>query len=718
MTTPLTTAQAVRTKNLNFHYLTKTRSGGAFSLSVEEVEQTLDDVLLDGAVPRSLLAYADATPDTLAAAVPLTLSFDDAHRSVLTLAAPILVKRQLPATLFVPVRWIGTGGDWMDWDELSAWLDLGMTIGSHSMTHPRFSWALYAEDEAAHAARLYEECARSREILEKKLGIECTLFAYPYGEAPPIARAAVERAGYRAAFTVREEGAWDGDRLLVPRLDVMELRRGAPTSEPVAISVIVPVRDRPDMLREVVARLEAQSYPEDRYEIVVVDDGSAVDPALLFSGGSSKLRIVKAAEHGGPFRAGQARNVGASAARHPFLAFLDSDVVVGEDFLWALDWVHQRTPDAVVCGYLSGYNLHDRGHVHTLADLADGAPVERLGVIEERSRSATVRACLDNVEWLAEPWRLAYTGNLSLSRALFERIGGFSDRFTGWGLEDIDLGYRLHGAGGRFVFSRFALGYHLADLNEAAPRNPFRRRTPAAVDFEGYLRNVEILGALHAGQPAIEAFVRSARADIAEICGRPSSVGIEFGGDAVRRPVFHRQLHRTAVGGVTVEELLDRVAHADNVGAASVWLLGGEPAESEAFFPVLHAARRAGLDVGMLTHAHVFATPGLARRAREAGLGHATIVFAGTSDAAHDQLFGAGAAAEYAAGVAALRAADVHLAARVLVTSPDELGSISDALKGLEGRGIPVDEISVASGVELAAAVHALPGRTVHRLEP
>lgn len=701
--------------NLNFHYVTEARTGRAFSLSVEELEQTLDDALIDGALPASLLDYMDPA---FSPAQRVTLSFDDAHRSVLTLAAPILARRQLPATLFVPVAWVGTGGDWMSWDELRAWRDLGMTIGSHSMTHPRFSWALHGEDAAAHAARLQDECARSKELLEKQLGVECTLFAYPYGEAPPIGRAAVERAGYRAAFTVREDGAWSGDPLLIPRIDVMELRRPEPAGDPVAISVIVPVRDRPDMLREVVARLEAQSYPEDRYEILVVDDGSAVDPAQLFAERSAKLRIVHAAPHGGPFRAGQARNAGAAAATHPFLAFLDSDVVVGRDFLWALDWVHQRTRDAVVCGYLSGYNLHDRGQVHTLAELKSCDSVEQLGVIAERSRESLVRGCLDNVEWLAEPWRLAYTGNLSLSRELFQRIGGFSERFTGWGLEDIDLGYRLHAAGARFVFSRFALGLHLVDPSEAAPRNPFRRQAPVLADFDGYLRNVELLGALHAGQPAIESFVRSARADIAETCGRPSSVGIEFGGAAARRPPFHGDLHRTALGGVRVEELLDRVAYAQKVGAESVWLLGGEPAESDAFFPVLDAARAAGLRVGMQTHGHAFALPGLAIRARDAGLGHATIVFAGTSDAAHDELFGAGAAVEHAAGVAALQAADVHLAARVILTSNRELESTRDTLARLEARGIAIDEIAVTAAVDLPAARRALPGRPINRLEP
>ena len=51
-------------------------------------------------------------------------------------------------------------------------------------------------------------------------------------------------------------------------------------------------------------------------------------------------------------------------------------------------------------------------------DAVDGA----LAVIPDRSREPTLRSCLDNLDWLAEPWRLAYTGNLSLPRDLWVNI--------------------------------------------------------------------------------------------------------------------------------------------------------------------------------------------------------------------------------------------------------------------------------------------------------
>ena len=110
-----------------------------------------------------------------------TLSFDDAHRSVLAVAAPVLRALDAPATLFVPTDYVGTSDEFLGWDELRALRDAGWTLGSHGASHVRASWALYAETPAAHLARLCDDYARSRELLERELGQAVELFAYPYG---------------------------------------------------------------------------------------------------------------------------------------------------------------------------------------------------------------------------------------------------------------------------------------------------------------------------------------------------------------------------------------------------------------------------------------------------------------------------------------------------------------------------------------------------------
>lgn len=680
-------------RNLCLHYLVQPdERPRRLAITPAELRGLIERESMAGRTPVSLASYLS---ENRPSAQTFTLSFDDAHRSVLTLAAPIARAMGVPATLFVASAWVGTSEEWLSWDEIRELRDLGWTIGAHTVTHPRMSWRLYGEDGRAHSRRLLEECERSRDDIWRELGQAPSLFAYPYGEDPEEARETVRAAGFGAAFTVRDTCEWDGNNLSIPRLDGMEahgLVRAA-AEEPMGISVVVPVRDRVQILTEMLSRLEAQSYPPELHEIIVVDDGSEDDLSVAVPA-DSRFRLIANGEKEGRFRAGQARTVGARAARFPILAFLDADVLVGRDYLWALDWVHRRWNRSVVLGYLSGYNLHDMGYVHTLESVRGTYPIEQVAVIPDRQREPVARACLDNVDWLEEPWTLCYTGNLSLPRALFEEVGGFADAFEGWGLEDVELGIRLHRGGAQFVFSRFALGYHVVDVNEPTSRNPFRRMHPRQSDFEDYSKNIDVLLRLHKDDSAVLEFVKRTWADIEETCSRPETVGVEFGGVSRLAPPFLHKLHRVQPGGVTTEELLDRVEYAAKVGARRLWLCGGEPADHPGFLAVLRAAKHKGLKAGMLTMGHPFAQLGLASEARALGLDHVTILVLGGDALRHEELLGLGTWVCFAQGMEALREAGVHRSAHLMLGPGDEI-SMRECEARLRMGGIPIDGTTV-----------------------
>ncbi len=640
------------------------------------------------------------------------LTFDDAHRSLLTEALPLLRALDVPGAVFVPTGYVGTSDEVLGWDDLRALRDAGWTIGSHSRRHDRASWRFYDEDAAAQQRRLDDEAAASREVLEAKLGISVRDFAYPYGETTPAARRAVARAGYARAFTVRASMEWDGDPLAIPRLDGQEAHRliRPRSAEPTGISVVIPACDRHEMLREVVARWSSQSYPAEAFEVLVVDDGSRESLRPCLAGAAPNVRLIEGAGDPSTFRAGQARQRGADLARFDTLAFLDADIAVGKDFLWHLDWIHQRVPDAVVLGYLSGYNLHDIGFTHALADLRGAAdPEGALPVIPDRSREPTLRACLDNLDWLDEPWRLAYTGNLSLSRGALARVGGFEQRFSGWGLEDLDLGYRLHRAGVPFVFSRFALGFHLVDASEGAPRNPFRMESPAPPQFAGYEKNLATLAELHPGDPAIAGFVRQAHADIEETCGRPDTIGVEFGGACPLECAFHRQIHRCQPGGLDTRDLFDRLAYAIKVGARALYLLGGEPAGHPGFLELLRAARAGGIRrITTETTALPFAREGLAEEAQRSGLDHAVIEVLAFDAAAYDAITrSTGQLPRFLAGVERLGEAGIRRSAR-LVVAPGWEARVASTVAGIRARGLPIDEVVLAGGARRPEVERAL----------
>lgn len=140
----------------------------------------------------------------------VAITFDDAFRSVLELAEPILREAGMPGTVFVPtahpgerrpLAWEGTG-HWlggphaaelepMGWDELRSLRDAGWEIGSHTVSHPRLT---RIGDEALHA-----ELRDSRLACETALGEPCRSIAYPYGDVDARVVDASRAAGYRTA---------------------------------------------------------------------------------------------------------------------------------------------------------------------------------------------------------------------------------------------------------------------------------------------------------------------------------------------------------------------------------------------------------------------------------------------------------------------------------------------------------------------------------------
>lgn len=666
--------------------------------------------------PVSLLRYLD---EMKPGNDVFTVSFDDAHRSVFELAAPLLASMKIPATLFVPTGWIGMGEHWMNADQLRALRAMGWTIGAHTVRHPRMRQRLWGEDSEAHAARLQAECVRSKESLEHILGEEVSFFAYPYGDEPAIAQEAAQSAGFAASFSVKDPCdihqslEWNGSLASIPRMDAFEATGLVTTSQPdpIGISVIVPVRDRQAMLREVLKRWEAQSYEEDKFEILVVDDGSA-EPLDALVKGFAHVRLLRANEPGAPFRAGQARNLGVQHARFPIVQLADCDIAVDADFLWAVDWVHRRVPQGVLLGSISGYNLHAIGQLHRLEDIAKVEDLTTVPLILDRQREPVLRSVIDNADWLDAPWTLFYTGNVSMPKALFHAVGGFSEAFEGWGLEDLDLGLRLYRERATYVASRFAVGLHLEDEDEAKPRNPFRRHTPTEEDFAPYLANLSTWKALRAGDEAIAEFANRTHRDIGEIIGRPTSVGIEMGAfDDEPRSPLHAALHRLQPGGATRAELIERVAYAVKVGARRLWLQGGDVGKHPDLEALLTEAKRASLKTAMQSSPVGLVDAARCARLQTLGVDHVTLLV----DVAHEALHPA-LRESLSQALTSLQTAGIDVGLRVVATSLED--AHEGVAKALLSPGNPLQvAISVPEGL-LAEATRLFSHLQCTLLEP
>ncbi|HEX7978756.1 MAG TPA: polysaccharide deacetylase family protein [Gemmatimonadaceae bacterium] len=121
----------------------------------------------------------------------VAITFDDGWLTQYQNALPILEQLHFPATFFIITHQVGLGTAYMGLDQLKALQRAGMTIASHTQTHPDLS--------KVSATQLRNEVVGSRQDLQRMLGVSTDLIAYPYGCWNNRVAAVVKSAGYRAA---------------------------------------------------------------------------------------------------------------------------------------------------------------------------------------------------------------------------------------------------------------------------------------------------------------------------------------------------------------------------------------------------------------------------------------------------------------------------------------------------------------------------------------
>jgi peptidoglycan/xylan/chitin deacetylase (PgdA/CDA1 family)/O-antigen ligase len=124
----------------------------------------------------------------------VVVTFDDGYRDFAEHAAPVLSEHRVPATLYLATGLVdGAGREGMSWTELRDITTDGLiTVGSHTHGHVDLRSASEAEAEA--------EMARSKDLIEDRLGRPCRHFAYPWGVGSPAADRTARRLFDSAAL--------------------------------------------------------------------------------------------------------------------------------------------------------------------------------------------------------------------------------------------------------------------------------------------------------------------------------------------------------------------------------------------------------------------------------------------------------------------------------------------------------------------------------------
>ncbi|MBL7147196.1 MAG: glycosyltransferase family 2 protein [Nanoarchaeota archaeon] len=217
------------------------------------------------------------------------------------------------------------------------------------------------------------------------------------------------------------------------------------------VTVVIPTYNRRELIRKTLLSLEKQTYPKDKFEVIVVDDGSTDDTEKIISKLKKGLKLDLSyfkQNNKGP---ASARNVGIKHARKEYIYFVDDDIELSPICLEERMKTHAKEDIAVL-----GYTVWS----------------DKIKVTEFMNFIAP-NGFLFNYANIKDPNDCGYgcfwTNNISLHRHwLKEDI--FDETFYPEKgkpiMEDAELAYRLSKKGLRIMLNKKALSYHYHILEE------------------------------------------------------------------------------------------------------------------------------------------------------------------------------------------------------------------------------------------------------------
>ena len=201
-------------------------------------------------------------------------------------------------------------------------------------------------------------------------------------------------------------------------------------------SIIVPVFNRPDEIDELLESLTRQTFND--FEVIIVEDGSQKPCKEVCDKYTDKLNLKYfMKENSGP---GQSRNYGAERSEGEYLLILDSDVVLPENYLYAIEEeLHRDKADA--------FGGPDRAH-NSFTDT-------QKAISYSMTSFFTTGGIRGGKKKMDKFYPRSF--NMGIRREVYNKLRGFSKMRFG---EDIDFSIRIFKAGCKCRLFPGAWVYH------------------------------------------------------------------------------------------------------------------------------------------------------------------------------------------------------------------------------------------------------------------
>ncbi len=253
------------------------------------------------------------------------------------------------------------------------------------------------------------------------------------------------------------------------------------------VSIIIPTYNSVSTIKYTLRSIEYQNLTKKEWkliEIIIVDDGSTDDIEGVISKFINKLPIRYVRQN--PLGRSHARNLGANLAQGDIIIFLDSDMMLENNFIREHAIRHTYLDGASFISFKENIQLSDKRLLSRVFkpditnDFRFGKEVKPQWLNMHRVRNTEIR----KVELLKETnnfknfgqnkilgvWDLPsmfVTNAVSVKKKDFDAIGGFNLQFRGWGMEDTYLGACLI-ALDCFIIPVFSTGaFHIKHANRS-----------------------------------------------------------------------------------------------------------------------------------------------------------------------------------------------------------------------------------------------------------
>ncbi len=179
-------------------------SRSPYAISPEKLRSQLDLLKKRGYTPIPLSRLVDllrGKPVTMPKR-PVVITVDDGHHSLYTVGYPVIFKEYgFSFTAFIYTDIVGHTKSAVSWPEVEEMAAAGVDIQGHTKSHPPLTRRNLGEAEESYRARIQQELAESKQVIEAHIHQPVTCLAYPYGLFDEEVERSVKATGYVAALT-------------------------------------------------------------------------------------------------------------------------------------------------------------------------------------------------------------------------------------------------------------------------------------------------------------------------------------------------------------------------------------------------------------------------------------------------------------------------------------------------------------------------------------